>query len=453
MQGLQIENYTLKKFLGKGSFGEVYLSTKKGSSKLYAIKRFDKAKIEPIKKNVINELSILKKLNHRNIIRFDDFKRTKNHYYIMFEYCNGGSLGDCLKKYQQKYFKNFNEEIVQYLMRQIVSAIQYLHNHRIIHRDLKLENILVNFNNESDKNSLNMLRTEVKIIDFDFARYLTKEQFAQTALGSPVNMDPAILNAVKNNAPVFEGYDESADIWSLGTLCYEMLIGKTPFNSPTVGGILQNVEKGSYSLPLNLSTEVVSFLNGMLQYDSYKRLSANELMRHHFLVKNVKDFKPLKLDGKANVKGGKVIMNSKDNNDKKNCWGDYNANDMMTLRNVPANLLMPQQKNANPANQVENYFTPYNFGFDQIPVINEEVNVNIGQNIASNNYGMVYNQVNNSPYEVGQMGNIQYGYNQVNNVPMGQVSQVSSMPLGYNNGVCGDIQGIINLSPTADLWG
>jgi serine/threonine protein kinase len=107
-----------------------------------------------------------------NIMKLIEIKQSKDNYYLVCELCNGGSLNDCLDKYRKKYRRPFTEEIVQYLMRQIVDAIKYLHSHNILHRDLKLDNILVNFENEQDRVNLNMLGAQVKIIDFGFATRL-----------------------------------------------------------------------------------------------------------------------------------------------------------------------------------------------------------------------------------------------------------------------------------------
>ena len=123
-----------------------------------------------------NELRILKDLHHPNIVHLEDVKKDDKYYYIVMEFVNGGSLTDCLKKYQMKYGKSFPEEIVQYLMRQIVDAIKFIHKRNIIHRDLKLDNIMVNFDNDNDKNNLNMMRAKVKIIDFGFATKLTPDK-------------------------------------------------------------------------------------------------------------------------------------------------------------------------------------------------------------------------------------------------------------------------------------
>ena len=110
----------------------------------------------------------MKELNHKNIVKLEDVKVTTNHYYLVMEFCNGSSLTECLRKYQEKYGRPFSEEIVQYLMKQIIVGIRYIHKRNIIHRDLKLDNILVNFDSNADKQNVNMMKAIVKIIDFGF---------------------------------------------------------------------------------------------------------------------------------------------------------------------------------------------------------------------------------------------------------------------------------------------
>ena len=287
----QIEDVTLLKCLGKGSFGEVYLSTKRGRNQYFATKKMDRKQADQpsVRKYFENEIKILQSLNHPNIVKFEEIKATKDYYYIVMEYINGGSLTDCLKKYQQKFGKAFPESIVQYLMIQIIDAIKYIHARKIIHRDLKLDNIMVSFDNENDKNNLNMMRAKVKIIDFGFAINM-KGSLAFSALGSPINMDPVILQKFSKKDSRQLGYDEKADVWSLGTVCYEMLIGQSVFNADTMNELVKKVENGSYNVPTSVSKEVVAFLNGMLQYDGNNRLSAAELAKSPFLTKRVSDF-------------------------------------------------------------------------------------------------------------------------------------------------------------------
>ena len=314
---MQVDDLILTKSLGKGAFGEVFLTQKKGTKELYATKRLDRAfseKPENIKR-LANEINILKKIHHPNIVRLIDLKKTKSHCYIVMEFCNGGDLSGCLKKYKATHCRPFSEEILQYLMRQIVGGINFLHSNKIIHRDLKLDNILVNFSSENDKKTLNMMKAVVKIIDFGFATKLhsSKSNLTYTVLGTPTNMDPQLLQNMEQRTRNVTGYDEKADIWSLGTLCYEMLVGHMAFSGTSMQELYQKVKKGTYSLPTNVSEEVFSFINGMLQKDPNKRLSASQLMKHNFLVKNVKQFKPMdvrKIPGIIQTGVGVVNVNS-----------------------------------------------------------------------------------------------------------------------------------------------
>ena len=321
-----IDDYTLKKKLGKGAFGEVYLTTKQGSKQKFATKKIDKkfAANPKARKYLENEIAILKDISHENIVKLYEVKETSQFYYLVTEYCNGGDLSDCLDTYQDKYNKPFTEEIVQYLMKQIVSAIRYLHEKTILHRDLKLDNILVNFENEEDRKENNILKAKVKIIDFGFARYLKKEELAYSTLGSPINMDPRILRKLnKLEHPNEYGYDEKADIWSLGTLCYEMLIGKNIFDADSMKDLVKKVNKGDYFIPTTLSKEAVSFLNGMLQYDLKKRLSAEQLYRHKFINKRFDQLTKIDLkEIKKNIKGSKIRINSKMNQSIWDVFGD-----------------------------------------------------------------------------------------------------------------------------------
>ena len=342
----KIDDLILLKCLGKGSYGEVFLTQKEGKSKLFATKKMDRKYADQphVSKYLKNEIAILKELNHNNIVKLEDVKITKNHYYLVMEFCNGGALSECLKKYQQKYGKPFSEEIVQYLMKQIINAMKYIHNRHIIHRDLKLDNILVNFNSDIDKNNLNMMKAIIKIIDFGFATHIGNSNLVYSTLGSPINMDPNILKKMTENQKGINtgkmvGYDQKADIWSLGTLCYEMLIGKSAFNSTSMDELVKKVESGSYTIPTNLSKEVVSFLNGMLQYNAQKRLSCNELARHFFLTKNVRDFEPIDVRKISN----KIRQNNLNINIKKNntIWSIFNEEDEKKLINIPSNFLIP----------------------------------------------------------------------------------------------------------------
>ena len=334
-----VDNLILEKCIGKGSFGEVYLTTKKGDTKRYATKKFERDQIEGSEamKYLKNEILILQHLKHPNIVKFDDVKKTKKHFYIVMEFCNGGELSKALEKYQSKYGKPFSQEIVQHLMRQIIDAFRYIHSQKVIHRDIKLDNILLNYETEKDKEDLNLMKATAKIIDFGFACKISKSGLQYSTLGSPINMDPIILKKLNSSGRKARqlGYDQKADIWSLGTICYEMLIGKSAFDAEDMDDLVSKIEEGTYSVPTTLSKEVISFLNGMLQYDSNQRLNTEQLYKHAFLTKNVNEFH--KIDMKKVSK--KIDHNGLKINVKKNksIWAIFNADDEDKLTKIKGN--------------------------------------------------------------------------------------------------------------------
>ena len=340
---MKLENYELEKKLGEGAFGEVWLTSKKDDTKKYATKKMDREEIEKSEsmKYLRNEIAILQYLNHPNIVKFQEVKKTKKHFYIIMEYCNGGDLSKALEKYIEKYGKPFDEKLVQHFMKQIISACRYIQEKKIIHRDVKLENILLHYDDEEDKKNFNLMKAQVKIIDFGFACKISKEGLQYSVLGSPINMDPLILKKLNSSHnPKFKkekqlGYNEMADIWSIGTICYEMLIGSPAFDSQDMEELVKRVEDGSYSIPTSLSHEVVSFMNGMLQYDGKRRLTAAQLSRHDFLNKDIKDFHPIdlqKVSKKVDENG--LHINAKNNT---SIWSIFNANSENLLTSIVGN--------------------------------------------------------------------------------------------------------------------
>jgi serine/threonine protein kinase len=334
----QIDDIILIKKIGRGCFGTIYLSQKKGKKEFFATKEIDRLMAEQPeqKKYLTNEIMILKILkNHPNIVKFKDTRITKNYYYIIMEYVYGYDLTKCFDIYKQKNGRPFSEEVVQYLMRQIVSALKYMHHNNIIHRDLSFNNIMVHFNNPNDKKNLDIMKGTVKIIDFGISAIL-KNGMQYSGVGAPLYMDPVILKKhCKRKDSNLLGYKKEVDIWSLGTICYQMIIGHPTFDSDSLDELMKKVENGTYTLPTNLSKEIVSFLNGMLQYDPKKRLNIDQLEKHPFLTKSLYQFTKIDLSKvNNNIKNNKLKMNTKNN---RTIWAIFNEEDEKKLLSIDSN--------------------------------------------------------------------------------------------------------------------
>ena len=390
---LIVEDYTLEKIIGKGSFGQVYLTSKTGTNKLFATKKMPKTMVlQPkVKKYFNNEIHILENIDHPYIIKLYEIKQTINNYFLIFDFCNGGDLNHCLEKYKKKNKKPFTQEIVQHLMNQIVNGLQYLHNSKILHRDIKSDNILVHFKSKEDLQNLNLLNADIKIIDFGFARYLEDDSLAQSVLGSPLYMAPQILRKLKklDNNNSF-GYDQKADIWSLGTVCYEMLIGTPPFYAENYDDLLEGIQKGNYSIPnnLKLSKEAVSFLNGMIQYNPQSRLDINALANHDFLVKDIKSFHfiDIKKAKEKFMNKNEIVINAKE---YQSIWYIFDTdnkenNNKINLEEIPNDMINDKINNKNFIGKRINKQQE-----DYLGDLNREMKNN-------NNYGDRYKNINNN---------------------------------------------------------
>ena len=282
-------NLELLGSIGKGAFAEVKIANDIMTNQKYAVKILETSKMGQKELELFNtEKRILRSAlanNFKNIIKMQNIlKDLSGRYYIILEYCNGGSLYDCLKEYSNKNRKPFPEKYVSYLMKEILLGVKSLHDHGIIHRDLKLGNILLKYKNKNNLINQNVLTAEVRITDFN-ASYFPNNSEPITCVGTIPDMAPSVLqNGLKNVVP--KPYDEKIDIWSLGTLCYEMLFNKPLFGKIINNNMYANILNANFTIPNTISPQAKSFLNCMLQKEGVNRLSVSELLNHEFIKKN-----------------------------------------------------------------------------------------------------------------------------------------------------------------------
>ena len=256
--------YIKTKLLGNGAFGEVWLVHHKDLDRDFAMKIIKKRKKNSSdEKELLNEVEILKKLDHPKILKIIDFYSTSKKYYIITEYCPEGELFNEIIKVGK-----FDEGQAAFIINQILKVITYCHKMNIIHRDIKPENIMIT---NREKNGC----LQVKLIDFGTAKIFEKGQQENKYVGSSYYMAPEILK---------RKYDEKCDLWSIGVVLYILLTGRPPFDGNDDDEILENVKKGvydkwAYPFPL-LSLHAKDLISKLLQYDPKKRLSAEEAIQH-----------------------------------------------------------------------------------------------------------------------------------------------------------------------------
>jgi serine/threonine protein kinase len=342
---LQLE---IMKKLDQGTFSKVYLARDMNNNKILALKKIDEKILSDKGKNyLLNEIKILRMFNHPNIIKLYFVLKKPNFTYLGIEYCNGGSLSDNLYDYIKQHKKPFPEKLVQKIMKQILTGVKCLHDKGIIHRDLKLKNILIYYDNDSDLKNHNLYGATIKIIDFNTS-YILNSFMPYSVVGTPLNMAPSIAQNMFN-AP--KPYDDKIDIWSLGTLCYEMLFGKPLLPGSKKEEVYQNILNKNFYIPKTISVQARMFLLNMLRKDGINRLCASELLNHEFITLNYHNFKMYNLI-KDNTKiNNNIPYFNKINNNYNNNNNNYRNNNLIFKRDDNNKINILPQNNIYPFNQ------------------------------------------------------------------------------------------------------
>ena len=287
--GFPSQKYKVLSRLGDGSYGTVYLAINIITKQNFAMKKINKVKENEIDDMEIkNEIDILSKLDHPNIVKIIEFYSTPKAYYIITDFCSCGELYNQLKH-------EYTENQLAVLFYQVLSGLSYLHSKNIVHRDLKLENILIS---EIEKdNNTNDKYFWVKIIDFGTAKIFEKNKNEKAVVGSSYYIAPEVLH---------KNYNEKCDTWSIGVILYMLIVGKAPFDGQNDEEIIENIEKGEYNSKhkklLNSSFEVQDLLKKLLEINVNKRLSSSDALKHSWFKKfNAKSLY-------SNIEESKIII-------------------------------------------------------------------------------------------------------------------------------------------------
>ena len=314
------KNIELLNIIGKGSYGNVYLAKNNSNNQYYAVKVISKSQLQSkiVYQYFNNEIYILKHINHPNIVKYISLVEQKKDYWLIIEYCNGGSLVKALKYHLTKFNKPIPENIVRHFIKNILIAVIYLNNKNIIHRDIKSDNILLHYEDEEDLLSNRFLNAKIKLIDFGFARYLDENELAGSLVGTPMYMDPNVLKTfLESKSRVVQGfYDQKVDVWSLGILTYELLIGIVPFISKDIQGLFQNVNKRDFYIPKEkkrdffLSENAIKFIDKTLNIDPNARPLPSELINDPWINEEDGILYQMKTDEEIKlIKNKKLFIN------------------------------------------------------------------------------------------------------------------------------------------------
>eukprot|EP00590_Aulacoseira_subarctica_P009483 CAMPEP_0172425552 /NCGR_PEP_ID=MMETSP1064-20121228/32647_1 /TAXON_ID=202472 /ORGANISM="Aulacoseira subarctica , Strain CCAP 1002/5" /LENGTH=587 /DNA_ID=CAMNT_0013168519 /DNA_START=213 /DNA_END=1976 /DNA_ORIENTATION=- len=259
--------------LGSGVSGLVTLTTHKTTGVQYAIKCLDLGSVETTEglQQLREEISIMCQLDHPNINRLEEVYESCNKIYLVQNVCFGGDLFDRLDEQPNCHY---TEQDCARLIKQMVSAVRYMHSKGIVHRDLKLENFL--FDTTSPD-------SELKMIDFGLSKHFTHGQTHKEAVGTPYTVAPEVIRGK---------YDEKCDMWAIGVLTYLLLSGYPPFGGcggpESIMTVRENILKGSFQFePENVwkqvSSQAKQFISSLLVINPIIRLSAEEAQKSTWL--------------------------------------------------------------------------------------------------------------------------------------------------------------------------
>lgn len=279
--------YSKKELIGHGAFAVVFKGRyREQTDRLVAIKCITKKNLTKSQSLLSKEIKILQEFksdcHHPNVVALLECKETPTHVFLVMEYCNGGDLADYLLANG-----TLSEDTIRIFLKQKVSALKALHSKGIVHRDLKPQNILLCHSGQPNPKPSYIT---LKIADFGFARFLHDGVMAATLCGSPLYMAPEVIMSQK--------YDAKADLWSVGTIVYQCLTGKAPFQAQTPHQLKQFYERNvniQPSIPLNTSPELRDLLTHLLCRNPKDRMEFDEFFQHPFLYPKKKPTSPIKL--------------------------------------------------------------------------------------------------------------------------------------------------------------
>mmetsp|Transcript_10724 Transcript_10724/g.24448 ORF Transcript_10724/g.24448 Transcript_10724/m.24448 type:complete len:1061 (+) Transcript_10724:89-3271(+) len=281
LAGQPVESFAIGRQVGQGAYATVFLGLHKDSGIKVAVKIYEKHKLvdSQRRKSVRNEIHLLERLKHPNIVVFHDALETAKQIYLVMEFVSGGSLHHFLKK---RPGRHVDEGIAKQLFFQVCQGVKYLHHRRVVHRDIKLENLLLDEQNT------------VKIIDFGFSTIVPPGKKLKVFCGTPSYMAPEIVSRKE-----YTGF--CADIWAAGVLLHALLCGCFPFKGQNDRDLYRKIVRAALSLPDTLSEATRTILTKILTADMAKRPTVDEVLADSWLVNHKDDLYTAWQQSRANA--------------------------------------------------------------------------------------------------------------------------------------------------------
>uniref|UniRef100_A0A671R1Q2 Calcium/calmodulin-dependent protein kinase type 1D-like n=1 Tax=Sinocyclocheilus anshuiensis TaxID=1608454 RepID=A0A671R1Q2_9TELE len=254
--------FDFKEVLGSGSFSEVYLVRERKTGNFYALKCVKKKQLHH--SNLENEIKVLKRIKHDNVVGLEDFYETRTHYYLVMELVSGGELFDRILDRGV-----YTEKDASRVIKQVLEAVSYLHQNSIVHRDLKPENLLYYSPDESAK---------IMISDFGLSK-MADHGVMSTACGTPGYVAPEVLGQ--------KPYSKAVDCWSIGVITYILLSGYPPFYEENETRLFSKIMKAEYAFHSpywdEISESAKDFIRHMLEKNPNKRFTTEQALSHPWI--------------------------------------------------------------------------------------------------------------------------------------------------------------------------